>query len=351
MEVRLGPFPLCDTCRERNGGLVATLHRQVHVKVGERESCVDEDLAGLVARVWTVGDTVSTCQATTDCPVHGRAYIVPEPESREPIAALLRDLGLDVSDEGGHLYFLLPRDTPPEPERSLVDTVGPLPEVLARLSAEVGALRPRLAAATTGIDHARIKETRARLDVAADALEMALYRSVNRFQRPDGTRPPAARLLRAGVLLTVMFPVVAATAWIFDASVAWMAVAAVPGSILGGWLGGPATDGLDRRLTRARLAAARSTVPDARSGEADDAVLWPVGVRLTRLGADLTALRSTTGALLVRLLGERGPAAVTGADVMAAADRDSVFHLVLFAEEALAVCAYSLDVWREVSRG
>ncbi|GAA0924453.1 hypothetical protein [Virgisporangium aurantiacum] len=349
MEVRLGPFPLCDTCRERNGGLVATLHRQVHVKVGERESCVDEDLAGLLARVWTVGDTVSACQ---DSDGHGRAYIVPEPESRERIAALLRSLGLDVDDEDGWLYFRLPRGAPPEPPaRSRIDTAGSLPEVLARLSAEVGALRPRLAGATTGLDHARIQEARARLDVGADALEMALRRSVSRLHRPDGTRPPAARLLRAGELVAVMFPVVAAAAWIFDASVAWMAVAAVPGSLLGGWLNGRAADGLDRRFTRARLAAARSTGTDTAPEPDDDAVLQPVGVRLSRLGADLTGLRSTAGTLLVRLLDERGPAAVTGADVMAAADRDSVFNLVLFAEEALAVSAYSLDVWQEASPG
>ena len=349
MEVRLGPFPLCDACRERNGGLVATLHRQVHVKVGERESCVDEDLAGLVARVWTVGDTVSACQDSAE---HGRAYIVPEPDSREPVAALLRDLGLDVSDEDGWLYLRLPRSVSPEPpDWSRIDIAAPLPEVLARLSAEVAALRPRLAEATTGIDHARIKEARTRLDVAADALERALYRSVSRLHRPDGTRPPATRLLRAGVLLAVMFAVVAAAAWISDASVAWMAVAAVPGSMLGEWLSRKVTDRLDRRLTRARLAAARSTVTDPAPEPEDDAVLWPIGVRLARLGADLTALRSTTGTLLVRLLDERGPAAVTGADVMAVAGRDTVFHLVLFAEETLAVCAYSLDVWRKVSRG
>jgi hypothetical protein len=333
-------FPLCDICRERNGGLVATLHRQVHVKVGDRESCVDEDLAGLIARVWTVGDTVSACQDGDD----GRAYIVPEPESRERVAALLRSLDLDVEGDGGRLCFRVPEGAPPTPP-ARIDTAGPLPEVLARLYAEVAALRSRLAEVTTGLDHARIREARNQVDVATAFLESALCRSISPLWRSDRTLRPAGRAFRTVIRVVVLFAFVAAAALLSGDSLAWMAVAVVPGVMLGGRPSTWATHRLDDRLTRGRLATVRPA-----GQPADEAVSWPIRVRLTRIRADITALRSAAGTLLVALLDMRDRA-VTGADVHAAAGRDHVFQSVLIAEEALAVAAYSLDVWRGVSPG
>jgi hypothetical protein len=292
---------------------------------------------------------VSACQESGET---GRAYIVPAPGSREPIATLLRSLGLDVDDEDGWLYFRLPRGTPPEvPERPRIDPAGPLPEVLARLSAAVAALRPRLDEVTTGIDHARIREARGQVEFAADVVEFALHRSVSSIQRPDRTLRPVGRLLRTGVYLAVLFPCVLVAALLSGGSLAWTAAAVVPGTILGALLANLTIDRLDRPLSRSRLATARSAAPPAGSADDAHAVLRPVGARLIPLRADITALRSAAGALLVRMLDGRDPATVTGADVLAAAERDRVFHLVLLAEEALAVAAYSLGVWREVSRG
>jgi hypothetical protein len=102
-EVVLGPFPLCDQCKQTNGGLVAVRHRQIHVRANGREACVDEGLADLMVQLWAVCETTSCCEDKD-----GRAYAVPATGHVDAAELFLIGLGVDVSNERGVLYFPLP---------------------------------------------------------------------------------------------------------------------------------------------------------------------------------------------------------------------------------------------------
>lgn len=106
MVVVLGPYPLCDQCKRTNGGLVAVSHRQVHLRANGKEACVDQGLAGLMAKLWAVCDTRSCCEDE-----NGRAYVVPTAGTREAAEQFLTSLGIPFDLEDGRLYFRLPADT------------------------------------------------------------------------------------------------------------------------------------------------------------------------------------------------------------------------------------------------
>jgi tetratricopeptide (TPR) repeat protein len=101
--VVLGPYPLCALCREVNGGLVAAMHRQVHLRAYGKQSCVDRGLAGLIACLWAVCDTRSCCEDD-----NGRAYVVPTTDTHEAAERLLVKLGLRPESEDGAIYFRVP---------------------------------------------------------------------------------------------------------------------------------------------------------------------------------------------------------------------------------------------------
>src|SRR5215207_9531587 len=104
MVVVLGPYPLCDKCKRTNGGLVAVSHRQIHLRANGKEACVDQGLAGLMAKLWAVCDTRSCCEDE-----NGRAYVVPTAGTREAAEQFLTSLGIPFDLERGILYFRLPR--------------------------------------------------------------------------------------------------------------------------------------------------------------------------------------------------------------------------------------------------
>lgn len=97
-----GPYTPCDACQRRDGGPVAVRHRQVHVRVDDRESCVDSRLADVIRRLWTVCDTRGCCEDDG-----GRAYVVPATGQSALAEQVLLDLGFDVANEDGVLYFRL----------------------------------------------------------------------------------------------------------------------------------------------------------------------------------------------------------------------------------------------------
>jgi hypothetical protein len=354
MEVRLGRYPLCQRCRERNGGLVATRHRQVHVTVGGRESCVDEGLALVMAGVWTVGDTVTCCEDDD-----GRAYIVAAPGSRDAVAEYLRSLGFAVGGVDGRLSFPLPQPPPAPPAPPIdVDPAGPLPPALAALAAEVGRLRPRFTAATTGGGHPRVREAHDRLADAERLLDVALLRAVSPLRRPDGRQRPLGRMYQLASVVPVTVAVGVVVAWLTDRSVPWLVVALMLTQALVYPCYSWGLGRLERRISRRRVAAARHAggrgagPPDGAGSDPGRAPHGHVGHLLSGIRDAITPVRATIGALLVRWLDGIGrPAPVAGPELLGVAARDAVFALVLRAEEELTVAAYSIGVWRTAARG
>jgi hypothetical protein len=98
--VVLGPYPLCPFCRTRNGGLIAVRHRQIHLRAHGKEACVDQGIAGLLARLWAVCDSRSCCEDEG-----GRAYVVPTAGTCDAAIHLLTGLGLDPELMNGIVYF------------------------------------------------------------------------------------------------------------------------------------------------------------------------------------------------------------------------------------------------------
>ncbi|MGH3759031.1 hypothetical protein [Actinophytocola sp.] len=109
----LGPYPPCDHCRTNIGLPVGTRHRQVHVAANGREACVDEGLAELMPKLWSVCDTLNSCQNVADLP-HGaaaKAYVVPGPGQAAAAERKLVESGFDVEHYEGSLMFQLHRST------------------------------------------------------------------------------------------------------------------------------------------------------------------------------------------------------------------------------------------------
>jgi hypothetical protein len=99
----LGPCPLFDQCKQTNGGLVAVRHRQVHVRANGTEACVDQGVADIIVRLWAVCETTSCCEDA-----EGRAHVVPAAGHVQAAELFLIGLGVEVTNEGGVLYFPLP---------------------------------------------------------------------------------------------------------------------------------------------------------------------------------------------------------------------------------------------------
>lgn len=109
----LGPYPPCDRCRTNTGGPVGTRHRQVHVAANGREACVDEGLAELMPKLWSVCDTVNSCENVADLPdgVVAKAYVVPGEGQAAAAERKLVELGFDVENHEGSLLFQLHPNT------------------------------------------------------------------------------------------------------------------------------------------------------------------------------------------------------------------------------------------------
>jgi hypothetical protein len=175
MAVEPGPFPLCPRCRETNGGLVASRHRQIHVEVAGKQACVDQGLAGVIAVLWQVCDTRGCCEDDD-----GRAYVVPTPETADAAERALTSLGLTVERTSeGVLCFALPdrqapvRAAPIEPDP---DPSGhSLLAAMDGARTAVAAAAARLEENTVGIRHPRIDETRALLAGARESLTSARF--------------------------------------------------------------------------------------------------------------------------------------------------------------------------------
>lgn len=100
MPVYLGPYPLCQACREINGGLFSARHRQVHLRAHGKEACVDHGLIGLLTSLWSVCDTRSCCQDDG-----GRAYVVPTLDTSAAAVDMLSALGLRPRVREGIVWF------------------------------------------------------------------------------------------------------------------------------------------------------------------------------------------------------------------------------------------------------
>lgn len=107
-DVVLGPYPLCAVCEAVNGGLVAVRHRQRHVRVGERQACVDSEIADILETLWEHGcDTVSCCEDTD-----GKAEVVPARGQADRVAEVLADMGIRAEVTDGVVRFDRPAPTP-----------------------------------------------------------------------------------------------------------------------------------------------------------------------------------------------------------------------------------------------
>ncbi|MFE3984941.1 hypothetical protein ACFXPR_10695 [Nocardia tengchongensis] len=112
-DVVLGPYPLCALCEPVNGGLVAVRHRQRHLQVGDRQACVDSEIADILAILWEHGcDTVSCCEDTD-----GRAEVVPARGHAGRVVAVLAGMGIPAEVTDGVVHFHRPA-LPPQPTSS-----------------------------------------------------------------------------------------------------------------------------------------------------------------------------------------------------------------------------------------
>lgn len=99
--VVLGPHPLCALCEPFNGGLIAVRHPQRHIRVGDRQACVDSEIADVLTALWEGGcDTVSCCQD-----VDGRAEVVPAAGHARRAVEILADMGIDAELTDEVVYF------------------------------------------------------------------------------------------------------------------------------------------------------------------------------------------------------------------------------------------------------
>ncbi|MEC3918899.1 tetratricopeptide repeat protein [Nocardia sp. CDC160] len=103
-KVVLGPYPLCAHCELVNGGLVAVRHHQQHIRVADKQACVDTALADIVTALWEHGcDTVCSCED-----IDGRAGVVPTEAHVDRAAKILADMGIHTENSDGAILFSLP---------------------------------------------------------------------------------------------------------------------------------------------------------------------------------------------------------------------------------------------------
>ncbi|MEC3957656.1 tetratricopeptide repeat protein [Nocardia sp. CDC153] len=100
-KVVLGPYPLCADCELVNGGLVAVRHRQRHIRVADRQACVDTALADIIIALWEHDcDTVCSCED-----IDGRAGVVPVAAHLDRTAKTLADIGFRTEVADGAIFF------------------------------------------------------------------------------------------------------------------------------------------------------------------------------------------------------------------------------------------------------
>ncbi|WP_157514079.1 tetratricopeptide repeat protein [Nocardia concava] len=109
-QVVLGPYPLCARCEPVNGGLIAVRHRQQHIQVGEREGCIDVEIADILAALWE-----RDCDTTCSCEdADGRAGVIPAAGQARLALEILADLGIHAELADEVVYFQRPAQ-PPRP--------------------------------------------------------------------------------------------------------------------------------------------------------------------------------------------------------------------------------------------
>jgi hypothetical protein len=250
MVVELGPFPLCDRCRERNGGLVATRHRQVHVSVAGQEACVDQGLAGVVAAVWAAARTRGCCEDDG-----GRAYVVPTEDTVDAAEAVLRGLGLDVErTDGGVLRFALPPPPPAGPPEAAPVEGGSFLETVSAARRAVVAAGEDLGAHTVGIEHPRIREARAQVAVARDWLTFAMLRRVSLFRRSRGSLRPLGVVFQLALMSAACWVGAAVARLVSGGSTAWSLAGGIAGLVAVMWPVVLLTGLADARTSRRRAA-------------------------------------------------------------------------------------------------
>lgn len=103
MNVRLGPYPLCEVCARTNGGLTHARHAQTHIAAHGQSACVDEKLADLLLQLWAVCETKSCCQDEG-----GRAYVTPTRETRAEAEAWFAERDMPCKQSvRGRLFFVI----------------------------------------------------------------------------------------------------------------------------------------------------------------------------------------------------------------------------------------------------
>ncbi|GAA1861847.1 hypothetical protein [Asanoa iriomotensis] len=347
MTVELGPFPLCDRCQETNGGLVATRHRQVHVGVAGKESCVDQGLVGVVATLWTVADTVSCCEDDG-----GRAAVVPTPETADAAERALTGLGLRIERTAdGALRFALPA-RPAEAVPAEVPVDGDFVVGLNAADRALCEVARRLGRHTVGVEHPDIREARAALAEARRWTARGTIRQVSLIERPDGYLRPAGLAVRGVLSATACWLGAWGAHLVSGGSTAWTVVGGIAGLFAMVSPTARVLDVVDRRLGRLAVAwilSRRAETPAA--GPAESTVLTPIQDAL----ADVVMTIDSVRRAMATLHGRRMRAARHGPLAAAAffTHQEFDFRLRAAAEADLALCLASdaLVAWLQARRG
>ncbi|MEV0719338.1 hypothetical protein [Asanoa sp. NPDC050611] len=331
MVVELGPYPLCGRCQETNGGLVATRHRQVHLRVADQEACVDQGLVDVVAAVWTVASTRSCCQDDD-----GRAYVVPTADTVDAAEAALRGLGLDVErTDGGVLRFALPPPPPAEPLGHVPVDRGDFLDVLEAARRLVDGAAEQLSTHTAGIGHPRMSEARGQVAAAQSWLTAGMLRRVSIFRMSRGTLRPLGVLFQLALLSAGCWVGAALARLVSDGSTAWSLVGGIAGLVAVMWPVVRLTNLADDRTSRRRAARilraydAGAFVPPALPG-----VLVAADRRLDDVRTTIDAARTILGVVALRL-------------------PPQAFEVRALTEADLALCQASdaIRIWLEAPRG
>lgn len=316
---------------------------------------MDEGLAGIMVGLWEFCDTSSSCQDHA-----GRAYVVPTAETADAAERFLTSLGLTVEREDGVLFFRLPAPRPaPEPlpwqpAASSDDTSGDQLSVLHRLQQRVAGAAADLAAATVGVDHARIAGARTNLELAGRQLVAGMRRIASPVRRPNrDLRLPSLLSQGLAVLLACTLATTVAGA-LTDRSVLWTVVAALAGYGLVSWPMIRLTRVIDDRLSRWRLARALAGAPVRQSARdpGPSRMLALICTELLHIQREVDVTRRELGALTHERLQwhpKRPPDSPAG--LAWAVQRDSVAAALVEADLSLATASDDIRVWLSLPRG
>lgn len=352
MVAEAAPHPLCEECRRGGTGTESARHRQVHVRAHGKESCVDIHLASLMARLWEVCETTSSCQDHG-----GRAYVRPTADTAAAAERYLcGELGLEVEKQDGVLWFRLPDQTAmvsPAPSTPAAPPADPNPDLLTdlyHLRDRLATARRRLAEATQGVEHPRMESARGWIGLA----EERLTRAMEAHSYAAGRALPRADLvLRAAQVLAftcLVWPVAVVFAHLTGGSAPWMlssvvvavvgVSAAVPTSVrrLRGWLG--------RRRLATALRIRGLTASSGQPRLALPAALRWLCHELHDVEEQLEQVRSGVGAAARRYLtGHPFRPPDTGAGVQWLRERDEVMAALVSADAALTCALDAIRGW------